>query len=155
MGGQRKESPEGQIAVALRTRSFTWNGKYWFDSSTFEVPPKTLVAESNDAAASQMDELDADIMDFLGLLELAKRHNGVRLRGLQVLQHAHVRAGPGVGGEGNAERAPGAERIACRVGGEARARSSACGWRGVRMGSVRWQGASDDCGVMRLPVGSA
>lgn len=64
------------FAVDLEGRSYTWNGRSWFDSRTYQAPPAVLASKLNEHLASHLASEDAEITDFDGLLEIAKIARG-------------------------------------------------------------------------------
>jgi tetratricopeptide (TPR) repeat protein len=60
------------FTVDLEGRSYTWNGRSWFDSRTYQAPPAALASKLNEFLASYLASEDAKITDFPGLLQIAQ-----------------------------------------------------------------------------------
>lgn len=60
------------FTVDLEGRSYTWNGKKWFDSRTYQAPPTVLVSKLNELLSSPLEVEDSTVTDFQGLLRIAQ-----------------------------------------------------------------------------------
>lgn len=58
--------------VELEGHTYTWNGRSWFASRTYQAPPAAVVAKLNELLASALASEDAKVSDFEGLLQIAK-----------------------------------------------------------------------------------
>ena len=62
----------GPFNVELEGRSYTWNGRSWFDSRTYQAPPAALASKLNELLATHLASEDAKVTDFKGLLRIAQ-----------------------------------------------------------------------------------
>jgi tetratricopeptide (TPR) repeat protein len=62
--------------VELEARSYTWNGRSWFASRTFQAPPAALTSRLNELLAPLLESEDSAVTDFQGLLRIAQAARG-------------------------------------------------------------------------------
>jgi len=60
------------FTVELEGRSYTWNGRSWFDPRTYQAPPTSLASKLNELLASHLAGEDGKVADFKGLLKIAQ-----------------------------------------------------------------------------------
>lgn len=58
--------------LELDGRSYTWNGRSWFDSRTYQAPPAALTSRLNEQLACSLAEEDSAVADSQGLLRIAQ-----------------------------------------------------------------------------------
>src|SRR5213593_4902970 len=83
----------------LEGKSYTWDGKVWYESKTFMRTPKAIVSKLNALLKDQLSRDDAAVADPSLLLERAKqaRDNQQFDRAIQLLQRV-LKLRPGYAG---------------------------------------------------------